>query len=67
MVGQGRSVLSYFQNQGSTVRLLDGCMSAIYGLEQAEAYQAVKLIADRREAFPQERVFRYLTTQAPQI
>ena len=67
MVGQGRSVLSYFQNQGSTVRLLDGCMSAIYGLELAEAYQAVKLIADRREAFPQERVFRYLTTQAPQI
>jgi hypothetical protein len=42
-------------------------MSAIYGLEQAEAYQAVKLIADRREAFPQERVFRYLTSQAPQI
>lgn len=67
LVGQGRSVLSYFQNQGSTVRLLDGCMSVIYGLEQAEAYQAVKLIADRREAFPQERVFRYLTTQAPQI
>lgn len=67
MVGQGRSVLSYFQNQGSTVRLLDGCMSAIYGHEQAEAYQALKQVADRREAFPQERVFRYLTTQAPQI
>ncbi len=67
MVGQGRSVLSYFQNQGSTVRLLDGCMSAIYELEQAEAYQALKRVADRREAFPQERVFRYLTTQAPQI
>lgn len=66
-VGQGRSVLSYFQNQGSTVRLLDGCMSAIYGLEQAEAYQAVKQVADRKEAFPQEKVFRYLTTQAPQI
>lgn len=67
LVGQGRSVLSYFQNQGSTVRLLDGCMSAIYGLEQAEPYQAVKQVADRREAFPLERVFRYLTTQAPQI
>ncbi len=67
LVGQGRSVLSYFQNQGSTVRLLDGCMSAIYGLEQAEAYQAVKQVTDRREAFPQERVFRYLSTQAPQI
>lgn len=67
LVGQGRSVLSYFQNQGSTVRLLDGCMSAIYGLEQAEAYQAVKQVTDRREAFPQERVFRYLATQAPQI
>ena len=67
LVGQGRSVLSYFQNQGSTVRLLDGCMSAIYGLEQTEAYQALKLVADRREAFPQERVFRYMTTQAPQI
>lgn len=67
LVGQGRSVLSYFQNQGSTVRLLDGCMSAIYGLEQAEAYQAVKQVTDRREAFPQEKVFRYLTTQAPQI
>lgn len=67
LVGQGRSVLSYFQNQGSTVRLLDGCMSAIYGLEQAEAYQAVKQVADRRETFPQERVFRYLATQAPQI
>lgn len=67
LVGQGRSVLSYFQNQGSTVRLLDGCMSAIYELEQTEAYQALKRVADRREAFPQERVFRYLTTQAPQI
>ena len=67
LVGQGRSVLSYFQNQGSTVRLMDGCMSAIYGLEQAEAYQAVKQVTDRREAFPQEKVFRYLTTQAPQI
>lgn len=67
LVGQGRSVLAFFQNQGSTVRLLDGCMSAIYGLEQAEAYQAVKLVADRKEAFPQERVFRYLATQAPQI
>lgn len=67
LVGQGRSVLSYFQNQGSTVSLLDSCMSAIYGLEQADAYQAVKQIADRREAFPQEKVFRYLTTQAPQI
>lgn len=67
LVGQGRSVLSYFQNQGSTVRLLDGCMSAIYGLEQAETYQAVKQVADRRETFPQERVFRYLATQAPQI
>ena len=67
LVGQGRSVLSYFQNQGSTVSLLDSCMSAIYGLEQADAYQAVKQIADRREVFPQEKVFRYLTTQAPQI
>lgn len=67
LVGQGRSVLAYFQNQGSTVRLLDGCMSAIYGLDQLDAYQAVKRIADRREAFPQERLFRYLTTQAPQI
>jgi len=42
-------------------------MSAIYGLEQAEAYQSVKQVADRKEAFPQEKVFRYLTTQAPQI
>lgn len=67
MVGQGRSVLSYFQNQGSTIHLLDGCMAAIYGHEQAEAYQALKQVAERREAFPQERVFRYLTTQAPQI
>ena len=67
LVGQGRSVLSYFQNQGSTVRLLDGCMSAIYGLEQTEAYQALKLVADRRESFPQEKIFRYLATQAPQI
>ena len=67
LVGQGRSVLTYFQNQSSTVRLLDSCMSSIYGLEQAEAYQAVKQVADRKEAFPQEKVFRYLTTQAPQI
>jgi hypothetical protein len=67
LVGQGRSVLSYFQNQGSTIRLLDGCMSAVYEVEQAAAYQAVKQVADRREAFPQEKVFRYLATQAPQI
>lgn len=67
LVGQGRSVLAYFQNQSNTVRLLDSCMSAIYGLEASEAYQAVKQVADRREAFPQERVFRYLCTQAPQV
>lgn len=66
-VGQGRSVLSYFQNQGCTVSLLDSCMSAVYGLEQVEEYQAVKRGAVRREAFPQEKVFRYLTTKAPQI
>jgi hypothetical protein len=42
-------------------------MCAVYGLEQAEAYQAVKRVAERREDFPQENVFRYLATQAPQI
>ena len=67
LVGQGRSVLAYFQNQGNTVRLLDTCMAEIYGLELTEAYQAVKMVADRKEAFPQEKVFRYLTTQAPQV
>lgn len=67
LVGQGRSVLAYFRNQGSTVRLLDTCMATVYGLEQTEAYQAVKKVTGRREAFPQEGVFRYLTTQAPQI
>jgi hypothetical protein len=67
LVGQGRSVLSYFQNQGSTVRLMDACMSSIFGLKETGAYQALKLVADRREAFPQEKTFRFLTTQAPQI
>lgn len=67
LVGQGRSVLSYFQNQGNTVHLLDGCMSSTYGLEQTEQYRAVKRVASQREAFPLEKVFRYLVTQAPQI
>jgi len=67
LIGQGRSVLAYFQNQGNTVRLMDGCMATHYGLEQAEAYKAVKAVADKKEAFPQEKVFRYLITQAPQI
>jgi hypothetical protein len=67
LVGRGRSVLAYFQNQGNTVRMLDSCMAAVYGLEQTETYQAVKRVADKREAFPQEKVFRYLSTQSPQI
>lgn len=67
LVGQGRSVLAYFQNQGNTVRLMDRCMAAHYGLEQTEAYKALKAVADKKEAFPQEKVFRYLVTQAPQI
>lgn len=67
LVGQGRSVLAYFKNQGGTVRLLDMCMAGVFGLEQAEGYLAVKGVADRLEAFPQERVFRYLNSQALQI
>lgn len=67
LVGQGRSVLAYFQNQGNTVRLMDRCMATHYGLEQTEAYKAVKAVAEKKEAFPQEKVFRYLITQAPQI
>ncbi|MYM34055.1 abortive phage resistance protein [Duganella sp. FT94W] len=67
IVGQGRSVLTFFQNQGNTVRLLDACMATTNGLVQSDAYQALKNVADKNEAFPQERVFRYLTTQAPQI
>jgi hypothetical protein len=67
IVGQGRSVLTFFQNQGNTVRLLDGCMASTNGLAQTEAYLALKKVADKNEAFPQEKVFRYLTTQAPQI
>lgn len=67
MVGQGRSVLSFFQNQGSTVRLLDACMATVNGLTQTEAYQALKKVAGKNEAFPQEKIFRYLATQAPQI
>lgn len=67
LVGQGRSVLSFFQNQDNTVRLLDVCMSNVYGLEELGEYKAVKMVADRKELFPQERVFRYLSTQAPQI
>jgi len=67
IVGQGRSVLTFFQNQGNTVRLLDGCMAATNGLAQTDAYQALKKVADKNETFPQEKVFRYLTTQATQI
>ena len=67
LVGQGRSVLAYFQNQGNTVRLLDRCMATCYGLELNETYKAVKAVAEKKDAFPQEKVFRYLITQAPQI
>jgi len=67
IIGQGRSVLTFFQNQGNTVRLLDACMATTNGLVQSDAYQALRRLADKNEAFPQERVFRYLTTQAPQI
>lgn len=66
-VGQGRSVLAYFQNQGNTVRLLDECMAVIYGRDQAEEYKAAKRVAQRKEGFPLEQVFRYLTLNAPQI
>jgi len=67
MVGQGRSVLTFFQNQGNTVRVLDSCMAATNGLAQTDAYQALKRVADKKETFPQERLFRFLATQASQI
>lgn len=67
LVGQGRSVLAFFKNQGSTVRLLDKCMAVAYGLDGVEEYKAVKGVAQKKEAFPLERVFRYLTSKVPQI
>lgn len=67
MVGQGRSVLAFFRNQSNTVRLLDACMATVNGLTETDAYQALKKVADKNEAFPQEKLFRYLATQAPQI
>lgn len=67
LVGQGRSVLTFFKNQGNTVRLLDACMATRYDLAQSLEYQAVKGQAEKQEAFPQERVFRFLVSQAPQI
>lgn len=66
-VGQGRSVLAFFQNQGNTVRLLDECMAIAYELDEADEYKAVKGVAPKKEEFPLERVFRYLTSKAPQI
>lgn len=66
-IGQGRSVLAFFQNQGDTVRLMEACMASLYGLAETEAYAAVRATADRHEAFPREKVFRYLTSQAPQV
>ncbi len=67
LVGQGRSVLAYLQNQGNTVRLMDSCMAIDYGLEKTDAYNALKSMADKSENFPQEKLFRYLATQAPQL
>ena len=67
LVGQGRSVLTFFQNQGNTVSLLDDCMATANGLAQSDAYQALKKVADKNEIFPREKIFRYLTTQAPLI
>ena len=67
LVGQGRSVLAFFQNQSNTVYLLDSCMAEIYGLAESNEYKAVKQVTNGSEAFPLEKVFRYLITQAPQI
>lgn len=66
-VGQGRSVLAFFKSQGNTIRLLDKCMAIAYGLDEADEYKAVKGVAQKKEDFPLERVFRYLTSKAPQI
>lgn len=67
LVGQGRSVLAFFKNQGSTVHLLDKSMARVYGLEQTDAYLALTSVANRLEAFPREKLFRYLNGQATQI
>jgi hypothetical protein len=67
LVGQGRSVLAFFKNQGSTVHLLDKAMACVYGLDQTEGYLAVTSFADRLEVFPREKLFRYLNSQAKQI
>lgn len=67
LVGQGRSVLSFFQRQGNTLSLLEACMTAVYGLDKAEEYLSLKGKSDPKEAFPREKCFRYLSSQAPQI
>lgn len=67
MVGQGRSVLAFFQNQGNTVRLLHVCMAKYYELTKEEAYIKVKSTADKNEDYPQQKLFKYLVTQATQI
>jgi hypothetical protein len=67
LIGQGRSVLAYFQNQDKTVHLLDICMATIYNLAQDAAYQAIKKQSDKVEAFPQEKMFNFLCSRAPKI
>lgn len=67
LIGQGRSVLAFFQSQGETVRLIELCMASLYGLSGTEAYASLRTTVDRHEAFPREKLFRYLSSQAPQV
>lgn len=66
-VGQGRSVLAFFQNQGNTVRLLETAMAACYELGETEGYKALTMSAHTSEVFPREKLFCFLSSQAPQI
>lgn len=67
LIGQGRSVLAFFQNQGHTVNLLNKCMAIQYALDQTDAYINLTRTSTKEEAFPKEKLFRYLISKAPQL
>jgi hypothetical protein len=58
--------LAFFKSQSYTVPYLARLMETNYGLSQHLAMPALK-VAQANEAFPRERLFKFMSQQAPQI
>jgi hypothetical protein len=66
-VGAGSGVLAFFRNQAQTVILLERCMIAFYNMSTHPNLAAIRAQSTVNEAYPRERVFRFLADHCSKI